>query len=107
MVLRSLDELEGDGRRRSLWRAASESEAAKLHVMLFDEDLPAGLKLTGVAGDYRRAVASDRPRNLHHRLPQARRHLSRRAACCLIEKQLPKGTLVTSRNWNTILKAIA
>jgi hypothetical protein len=24
-----------------------------------------------------------------------------------LEKSLPKGTLVTSRNWNTILKAIA
>ena len=25
----------------------------------------------------------------------------------LIEKHLPKGALVTTRNWNTILKAIA
>jgi uncharacterized protein (DUF1697 family) len=83
----------------------TESEAAKLHVMLFDEALPTGLTVTGIAGDYDIAQKTDHEIFIvAHRKPDGTYVAG---GMLLLEKQLPKGRLVTSRNWNTILKALA
>ena len=70
-VLRSVDEL------RALVRGdpfdgAVETEAQKLYVMLFAEDLPAGLTLKGIEGDY--AVPRVDPREDPARRKESRVH---------------------------------
>jgi uncharacterized protein (DUF1697 family) len=83
----------------------TEDESQKLYVMLFAEPLPDGLALRGVVGDY--DVVPFGPREIGligHRKPDG---TYAAGGLLLIEKQLPKGRLVTTRNWNTILKAIA
>ena len=82
-----------------------EDDGQKLYVMLFAEDLPKTLALTGVAGDYDVFVGG--PREVYlvgYRKPDGTYSAGGLLA---VEKQLPKGMLVTTRNWNTILKAIA
>ena len=77
----------------------------KLYVMLFAEALPEGLALAGVAGDYELFFGG--PREIFlvgYRKPDGTYSAG---GLLLLEKQLPKGRLVTTRNWNTILKAIA
>ncbi|MEQ1768495.1 MAG: DUF1697 domain-containing protein [Devosia sp.] len=82
-----------------------ESEAAKLHVMLFDEVVPAKLKPKGIEGDFDVAtVGSHDIYFIFHRKPDGT-YLG--GSDFALEKELPKGTLVTMRNWNTILTAIA
>ena len=103
-VLRSVDELKGlvDA---DPFKGEIESDAQKLYVMLFAEPLPAGVSVKGVAGDY--DVPRIDPRELYlvgYRKPDGTYSAG---GLLLIEKQLPKGRLVTTRNWNTILKAIA
>ncbi len=104
-VVRSVDELRALV-RADPFRGEAESEAQKLYVMLFAEDLPAGIKLPGgVKDDY--DVIPSGPRELYlvgYRKPDGTYSAG---GLLLIEKQLPKGRLVTTRNWNTILKAIA
>ena len=83
----------------------AEDEGQKLYVMLFDGDLPKTLALQSVAGDYDVFVGG--PREVYlvgYRKPDGTYSAG---GLLLIEKQLPKGMLVTTRNWNTILKAIA
>jgi uncharacterized protein (DUF1697 family) len=102
-VLRSIDELKALVKANPFKRA--EGEDAKLYVMLFADELPAGFKLAGVAGDY--DVTRVEPREVFliaHRKPDGTYSAG---ALLTIEKLLPKGRLVTTRNWNTILKAIA
>jgi uncharacterized protein (DUF1697 family) len=82
-----------------------EHEGQKLHVMLFDETLPEGFALAGVAGDF--AVPRIAEREIFiiaFRKPNGT-YLA--DSVLAIDKALPRGTLVTARNWNTILKAIA
>jgi len=103
-VLRSVDELEamvaGDP-----FTGQVEGEAQKLYVMLFAEPLPADVEVKGVAGDYDVLPGTARERYLiGYRKPDG---TYAAGGLLLIEKQLPKGWLVTTRNWNTILKAIA
>jgi uncharacterized protein (DUF1697 family) len=103
-VLRSVDELRALV-KADPFKGEVESDAQKLYVMLFAEDLPAGLTLRAVEGDY--AVPRIDPREAYlvgYRKPDG---TYAAGGLLLIEKQLPKGRLVTTRNWNTILKAIA
>ncbi len=103
-VLRSIDELKAlveadpfDGR--------VEGEDKKLYVMMFAEPLPDGVAVPSVAGDYDVLPAEAREIYLiGYRKPDG---TYAAGGLLLIEKQLPKGRLVTTRNWNTILKAIA
>jgi uncharacterized protein (DUF1697 family) len=82
-----------------------ESEAAKLHVTLFDEPIPKSLAPKGIKGDFEVARVTEREIFLIvYRKPDGT-YLGSGGASS--EKGLPKGTLVTSRNWNTILKAVA
>ncbi len=103
VVLRSVDELKALV-ASDPYGGVEESEAAKLHVMLFAEPLPKGPAIKGVKGDFDVARVGEREIHLiAYRKPDG----TYVAGGLLdIEKKLPK-QLVTSRNWNTILKAIA
>ncbi|MEP7239322.1 MAG: DUF1697 domain-containing protein [Devosia sp.] len=105
VVLRSVDELKATV-AADPFKGKVESDAQKLYVMLFAEDLPHGISLPGsVKDDY--DVVPGGPRELYvigYRKPDG---TYAAGGQLLIEKQLPKGHLVTTRNWNTILKAIA
>ena len=82
-----------------------ECEDFKLYVSLFSEDLPAALLPSGVPGDY--DIIPGGPREFYivgYRKPDGTYSAG---ALLNLEKKLPKGQLVTSRNWNTILKAVA
>jgi uncharacterized protein (DUF1697 family) len=103
-VLRSIDELAAMV-KSDPFKGVTESEAVKLHVMLFDLPRPAGMKLEGLAGDFDFPGATEREVFIYaYRKPDGT-YLG--GSQLDVEKKLPKGTLVTSRNWNTILKAIA
>jgi len=102
-VLRSVDDLRAMVKADPFGR--EEGEDAKLHVMLFDAPVPAALKPQGVKGDF--DVAGQTERELFfifHRKPDGTYTGN---SSFDLEKRLPKGTLVTMRNWNTILKAAA
>jgi uncharacterized protein (DUF1697 family) len=104
VVLRSLDELramvESDP-----FNGVTESEAARLHVTLTAEPLPDGFEFPGIENDFdipridARAIVI-----IAYRKPEGT-YLS--GGQLDLEKGIPKTALVTSRNWNTILKAIA
>jgi uncharacterized protein (DUF1697 family) len=103
-VLRSVDELKALV-AADPFEGRIEDDNQKLYAMLFAEDLPPELKLKGVEGDY--DVPRIDPRELYligYRKPDGTYSAG---GLLLIERQLPKGRLVTTRNWNTILKAIA
>lgn len=103
-VLRSIDELEAMV-KADPFGGVVESEAQKLHVTLFDAPIPAGFTQAGVAGDFDVPTSTEREVFLiMYRKPDGT-YLGNSSIDT--EKRLPKGTLVTSRNWNTILKAIA
>jgi uncharacterized protein (DUF1697 family) len=102
-VLRTLDELKAMV-RSDPFAGLTEDASQKLYVMLFAEDLPKGFKLKGVANDYEFPAMNAREIfMIGYRKPDG----TYSAGLLGIEKQLPKGILVTTRNWNTILKAIA
>lgn len=102
-VLRSADELAAMVAADPFGRA--EGDDAKLHVMLFDAPVPAALKPEGVPGDFDLAGQTERELFfIFYRKPDGT--YSGNSSFDL-EKRLPKGTLVTMRNWNTILKASA
>ena len=103
-VLRTVDELKAMV-AADPFGGRLESEAQKLYVMMFAEPLPQGLALAGVKDDC--DVLMGEPREIFligYRKPDGTYSAG---GLLLIEKQLPKGRLVTTRNWNTILKAIA
>ena len=103
-VLRSVDELRALV-KADPFKGEVESEAQKLYVMLFAEDLPSGVNVPSVKDDY--DVIPGGPREIYlvgYRKPDGTYSAG---GLLLIEKQLPRGWLVTTRNWNTILKAIA
>ena len=102
-VLRSLDDLAAMVKSDPFKR--QEGEDAKLHVMLFDAPVPATLASKGIAGDFDVAKVGRRELFfIFYRKPDGTYSGN---SDFNIEKQLPKGTLVTMRNWNTILKATA
>jgi uncharacterized protein (DUF1697 family) len=103
-VLRSIDEL-----RKMVasdpYGGVVAGDAANLQVTLFDAPIPKGFVQPAVAGDF--DVPSMTERELFlivYRKPDGT-YLG--GSSLDTEKRLPKGTLVTTRNWNTILKAIA
>ena len=103
-VLRSVDELKAMV-VADPFGGRVEGHDQKLYVMMFAEDLPGDLALTGVKDDYE--VIPGGPREIYlvgFRKPDGTYSAG---GLLLIEKQLPKRKLVTTRNWNTILKAIA
>ncbi|RYE10818.1 MAG: DUF1697 domain-containing protein [Hyphomicrobiales bacterium] len=104
IVLRSLDEL------RAMVAAdpfggVEASDAANLHVMLFDQPIPAGFTQPAVPGDFDVPMMTERELFFLVYKKSDGTYLGRSSLDT--EKRLPKGTLVTMRNWNTILKAIA
>jgi uncharacterized protein (DUF1697 family) len=104
VVLRSIEELKTMAKSNP-FGGVVESEAAKLHVTLFDKPIPPGFVQPPVRGDF--DVPSTAEREIFlivYRKPDGT-YLG--GSTLDTEKRLPKGTLVTSRNWNTILKAIA
>lgn len=103
-VLRSVEELKAMV-EADPFGGRVEGEDKKLYVMMFAEKLPAGVAVPSVAGDYE--VLPPQERDIYligYRKPDG---TYAAGGLLLIEKQLPKGRLVTTRNWNTILKAIA
>lgn len=102
-VLRTLDELKAVT-ASDPFAGEMENDNQKLYVMLFAEPLPGGFKMKGIAKDYEFPSMTAREIfMIGYRKPDG----TYSAGLIGIEKQLPKGMLVTTRNWNTILKAIA
>ena len=104
VVLRSLDELRAMV-AADPYGGVTESEAQKLHVLLFAEPIAPGVKIAGVKGDFDVPRISEREVHLiAYRKPDG----SYLASSLLdMDRKITKGQLVTARNWNTILKAIA
>ena len=102
-VLRSVDALAAMVKSDPFGRP--EGEDAKLHVLLFDAPVPPALSPRGVPGDFDVAAVTEREIFfIFYRKPDGTYTGN---SSFDLEKRLPKGTLVTMRNWNTILKAIA
>lgn len=83
--------------------AVPDGADVKLYVLMFDAALPPLPNLAGESGDYDVVRVDDR--NIYvvaHRKPNGRYG----EGLDKLDKQLPKGALVTTRNWNTILKAV-
>jgi uncharacterized protein (DUF1697 family) len=103
VVLRSVDELQAMIASKPF--AKAEGDVA-LHVLLFAEPLAKLPKLDGVEGDYEIArVDAEAIYFIVHKKPDGT-YLGR-SKISEIDKALPKGALVTMRNWNTIEKAAA
>jgi uncharacterized protein (DUF1697 family) len=103
VVLRSIDELAAMV-KSDPFNGVTESDAAKLHVTLTAEPLPDGFEFAGVENDF--DVPRVDPREIFiiaYRKPDGT-YLS--GGQLDLEKGIPKKALITSRNWNTILKAI-
>lgn len=104
VVLRSLDELRAMV-AADPYRGVTESPAAKLHVLLFDTALPKDLDINPVAGDFDVPTITDREIHLvAYRKPDGTYLAS---SLLDMDRRITKTHLVTARNWNTILKAIA
>lgn len=102
-VLRPLDELAAMVAADPFKR--QEGEDAKLHVLLFDTPVPPGFSPQGLPGDFDVAAVTAREIFcIFYRKPDGTYTGNSNFD---LEKRLPKGTLVTMRNWNTILKALA
>jgi uncharacterized protein (DUF1697 family) len=103
-VLRSIDELK-QMVAADPYGGVVASDDANLHVTLFDDPIPAGFTQEGIVGDFDVPTITEREIFLiMYRKPDGT-YLGNSGLDT--EKRLPKGTLVTTRNWNTILKAIA
>lgn len=78
---------------------------AKRYVMMFRDEVAGTLRLPfGIAGDF--DILSSSPRDIFAvawKMPNGRYG----EGLDSLEKQFPKGTLMTMRNWNTIIKAQA
>lgn len=104
VVLRSLDDLKAMIASKPFAKAPKDDVA--LHVLLFAEPMGTKPKLAGVAGDFDIARIDDREIFfVVHKKPDGT--FLGRSALGTIDKDLPKGALVTMRNWNTIEKAAA
>ncbi|MEO6015061.1 MAG: DUF1697 domain-containing protein [Devosia sp.] len=103
VVLRSIDELKAMVASNPYRR--EEGDDAKLHVILFDEPVLTGLKLKTIAGDFDYARIDPREAFLIAYKKPDGTYLG--GSALAIEKEVPRKTLMTARNWNTILKAIA
>lgn len=102
-VLRTIDDLKAMVASDPFGR--KEGEDTKLHVMLFEAAIPADFKAAGIKDDFDVEKVTEREIFLvFYRKPDGTYTGN---SSLDFEKKLPKGTLVTTRNWNTILKAIA
>lgn len=104
VVLRSLDELRAMV-ASDPYGGVTESAAAKLHVLLFAEPLGTDVRIVGIKGDF--DVPRITAREVHliaYRKPDGTYLAS---SLLDMDRKITKGQLVTARNWNTILKAIA
>jgi uncharacterized protein (DUF1697 family) len=103
-VLRSLDELKAMIASQPFAKAPKADVA--LHVLLISEPLTPKPTLAGVDGDFEIARIDDREIYfIVHKKPDGT--FLGRSSIGDIDKTLPKGALVTMRNWNTIEKAAA
>ena len=104
VVLRSLDDLKAMIVSKPFANAPKSDVA--LHVLLIADPLDPRPKLKDVKGDYEVARVDDREIFfIVHKKPDGT--FLGRSAIGDIDKDLPKGALVTMRNWNTIEKAAA
>jgi len=81
----------------------AEDDNTKLYVTLMRDPLPPGLNVSSVPGDY--TVVRIDPREVYvlaHRLPNGRFG----EGMDKLGKVLDKAGLATTRNWNTIIKAV-
>jgi len=102
IVLRTLDELEAMVAANPFGREADED--AQLHVLLLDQDLPAGFSQASLPGDYDVArAAGNAVHYIVYRKPDGT-YLGHSQLA--VDKSVPKGIVATMRNWNTILKAV-
>ncbi|GLQ53434.1 DUF1697 domain-containing protein [Devosia nitrariae] len=79
----------------------------KRYILMFDRDLPAGINLEGVPGDFD-VLRIDR-RDIYflaHRLPNGRYGEGLDRIGKSLDEQVGKGRIETMRNWNTIEKAL-
>lgn len=79
----------------------------KRYILMFDRDLPAGVALDGVPGDFD-VLRIDR-RDIYflaHRLPNGRYGEGLDRIGKSLDEQVGKGRIETMRNWNTIEKAL-
>lgn len=79
----------------------------KRYILMFDRDLPAGVTLDGVPGDFD-VLRIDR-RDIYflaHRLPNGRYGESLDRIGKQLDEQVGKDRIETMRNWNTIEKAL-
>ena len=104
VVLRSIDEIAAMIAKKPF--ATAKGDVA-LHVLLFAEPMKTPLpKVEDVEGDYEIArLDADAIYFIVHKKPDGT-YLGR-SKLGDIDKALPKGHLVTMRNWNTIEKAVA
>jgi uncharacterized protein (DUF1697 family) len=103
IVLRSLDELKAMVEADPFGREAGED--AQLHVLLLDQDLPTGFKQASLPGDYDVARAAGGEIYYIVYRKEDGTYLGR--SDLKVGEGIAKGTVMTMRNWNTILKAIA
>ena len=103
IVLRSLEELKAMVKANPFGREPGQD--AQLHVLLLDQDLPKGYKQAGLPGDYdvSRAAGGEIYYIVYRKDDGT--YLGR--SDLKVGEGIPKGTVMTMRNWNTILKAIA
>ena len=97
-IVRRLDALEAMLRAEP-FRDYPPSDAYHRYVMLLDAPLPGGTRLCGVAGDYE-VVRADSTEIylLGYRQPDGRHG----PGLDKFDRQLDKGVVATTRNWNTI-----
>lgn len=104
VVLRSIDDLKAMVASEPFKSVPADADA-KLYVMFLREPVGAHLRLPfGEDGDF--DVLAATPTEIFAvawHMPNGRYGEGLDA----LEKQFPKGTLMTMRNWNTILKAVA
>ena len=103
IVLRSLDELKAMVTANPFGREAGED--AQLHVLLLDRELPAGYTQAGLAGDYEVARAAGG--EIYYIIYRKDDGTYLGHSQLKVGEGIAKGTVMTMRNWNTILKAIA
>jgi uncharacterized protein (DUF1697 family) len=103
IVLRSVDDLKRMVKANPFGRAAGDD--AQLHVLLIDPALPAGFSFPDIEGDYSVAeISGGEIFFIVHKKPDGT-YLG--GSKLQVDKAMPKGSVATMRNWNTILKAVA
>ena len=103
IVLRTLDGLKAMVAADPFGREAGED--VQLHVLLLDQDLPAGFRQANLAGDY--DVARAEGGAIYYIVYRKDDGTYLGHSQLAVDKSVPKGVVATMRNWNTILKAIA